>query len=180
MYAYRRSCCSSSVCCGAPVEKGCFVFAIINAIICVAASIGCLAFLILSLGAFFDGESRSSNEMLLVYFFSGIALGCCVVSILALAFAILLVVGIRRRNKSYVKAYLIFGIIVEVLSVIGCLVIIGVEWGDVVMMYTLIPLGVCVMYALILILVYQTYRVFLEPAPATHTKLLNSYDVSGP
>ncbi|XP_063385534.1 uncharacterized protein LOC134671605 [Cydia fagiglandana] len=143
MYVYRRSCCSSSACCGVPVEKGCFVFAIINAIICVAASIGCLVFLINSFSIYFDGEARSSNEMLLVYFLSGIALGSCVVSTLPLTFAILLVVGIRRRNKSYVKAYLIFGIIVEVLSVIGCLVIIGVEWGEVVVMITLIPLGIC-------------------------------------
>ncbi|XP_061718435.1 uncharacterized protein LOC133525995 [Cydia pomonella] len=170
-----RSCCSSSVCCGAPVEKGCFVFSIINAIICMAASIGCLVFLIFNISIYFDGESRGS-DLVLVHMLVGIALGSCVASALPLTFAILLVVGIRRRNKSYVLAYLRFGITVLVLSVLACLVMIGVQWGEIVMMYTLIPLGLCVIYSLILVLVYQTYRVFSERTPATHTKLLNTND----
>ncbi|XP_061717647.1 uncharacterized protein LOC133525416 [Cydia pomonella] len=170
--------CSSSVCCGAPVEKGCFVFAIINAVICLAASLGSLAYLILALYTWFDGESRSSSDMVLVYLFTGIAVGCCVGSAIALTFAIVLVVGIRRGNKGYVMAYLRYGVAVVVLSVLGCLGFIGLEWGETqLMMYTLIPLGVCVVYSLMLIPVYQTYVVFSKSAPATHARLINSYDI---
>ncbi|XP_061717648.1 uncharacterized protein LOC133525417 [Cydia pomonella] len=169
---------ASSVSCGGPVVKGCFVFAIINAVICVAASLGSLAFLIFILYTWFDGESRGPNDMVLVYLFTGIAVGCCVGSALALTFAVVLVVGIRRGNKGYVMAYLRYGVAVVVLSVLGCLGFIGLEWGETqLMMYTLIPLGVCVIYSLMLIPVYQTYVVFSKSAPATHARLLNTYDI---
>ncbi|XP_063385431.1 uncharacterized protein LOC134671494 [Cydia fagiglandana] len=172
-----QSCCSSSVCCGAPVQKGCFVFAIINTILCLALSLGSLAFLIFALYAWFDGESRGPNDMVLVYLFTGMAVGCCVGSALALTFAVVLVVGIRRGNKGYVMAYLRYGIAVVVLSVLGCLGFIGLEWGETdLMKYALIPLAVCVLYSLMLIPVYQTYVVFSKSAPATHARLLNTYD----
>ncbi|XP_063364763.1 uncharacterized protein LOC134653356 [Cydia amplana] len=171
-----RSCCSPSACCGAPVEKGCFVFAIINAILCLIASLGSLAFLILSLYEWFS-EARGPNDMVLVYLFTGMAAGCCVGSAIALTFAIVLVVGIRRGNKGYVMAYMWYGIVVVVLSVLGCLGFIGLEWGETeLMMYALIPLGICVLYSLMLILVYQTYVVFSKSNPATHARLLNTYD----
>ncbi|XP_063538333.1 uncharacterized protein LOC134747656 [Cydia strobilella] len=171
----KRSC-SSTVCCGAPVEKGCFVFAIINTVLCLAASLGSLAFLIFILYEWFS-DSRGSNDMVLVYLFTGMAAGCCVGSSLALTFAVVLVVGIRRGNKDYVMAYLRYGIAVVVLSVLGCLAFIGLEWGETdLMMYALISLGVCVMYSLMLIPVYQTYVVFSKSTPTTHARLINSYD----
>ncbi|XP_047997935.1 uncharacterized protein LOC125235421 [Leguminivora glycinivorella] len=173
----KRSCCSSSMCCGAPVEKGCLVFAIINAVLCVAASAGSLIFLIYILYTWFS-ESRGPSDMFLVYLFTGIAVGCCVASALALTFAVVLVMGLRSGNKGYVMAYLGYGVVVVVLSVLGCLGFIALEWGETQpMLYTLIPLGVSFLYSLLLLLVYQTYTVFSKSTPANHARLLNTYDL---
>ncbi|XP_047997856.1 uncharacterized protein LOC125235356 [Leguminivora glycinivorella] len=172
----RCQCCSPSICCGMPIEKGCFIFSIINAIICSLGSLASLGFLILILYLWCNPEALS--DVVVDWTYIGVSVGSCIGSGIALFFAILLCYGLRKNKKRYIMTYLIYGMVSVTLGAIGTVVFIWLEWGQLyVVLYAMIPLGVCVIYSAMLLLVYQTYVVLSERTPVTgtgHTRLLNT------
>lgn len=166
------------MCCGIPVEKGCFVFSTINVVICGLGFASCLGFFLYLLHTWSEVQFHNPSDMVVYWVFTGIISACCIGAAIALIFAILLCVGLRKNNTCYVMAYLIYGIITVILSVMCTLAFIWTEWYRIhFVMYAMIPLGVCVLYSLMLLLVYQTYVVLSERAPITkHGRLLNTDD----
>ncbi|XP_061717679.1 uncharacterized protein LOC133525440 [Cydia pomonella] len=171
-----RYCCSSTMCCRMPIEKGCFIFSIVNIVICTLGSLASLGSLIFIL--FLWCNPMVLSEVVVDWKYIGLSVACCVGSAIALTFAIALCHGLRQNKKRYIMAYLIYGMISVTLGAIGNVVFIWLAWGHLyIVLYAMIPLAVWVIYSVMLLLVYQTYAVLSERAPVTgHTRLLNADD----
>ncbi|XP_063364765.1 uncharacterized protein LOC134653358 [Cydia amplana] len=164
------------MCCGMPIEKGCLIFSIVNTIICslgAFASLGSLIFIL-----FLWCNPTVLSEVVVDWTYIGISVAGCVGSAIALTFAIALCHGLRKNKKRYIMAYLIYGMVSVTLGAIGIVVFIWLMWGQLyIVLYAMIPLGVCVIYSAMLLLVYETYVVLSERAPVTgHTRLLTTDD----
>ncbi|XP_063538331.1 uncharacterized protein LOC134747654 [Cydia strobilella] len=167
-------CCASTMCCGMPIEKGCFIFSIVNIIICSLGSLASLGSLILIL--FLWCNLMVLSDVVVDWTYIGISVAGCFGSAIALTFAVALCNGLRKNNKRYIMAYLIYGMVSVTLGAIGTVVFIWLVWGQLyIVLYAMIPLGVCVIYSVMLLLVYRTYVVLSERAPVTgHSRLLNT------
>ncbi|XP_063385429.1 uncharacterized protein LOC134671493 [Cydia fagiglandana] len=164
------------MCCGMPMEKGCFIFSVVNLVICSLGALASLGSLVFILVLWCNPSVLS--EVVVDWTYIGISVACCVGSIIALTFAVALCHGLRKNKKRYIMAYLIYGMISVALSAIGTVVFMWLMWGQLyVVLYAMVPLGVCVIYSVTLLLVYQTYVVLSERAPVTaHTRLLTTDD----
>ncbi|KAI8432045.1 hypothetical protein MSG28_004564 [Choristoneura fumiferana] len=176
----KRSCCSRETCCGIRVETGGFIFAIINAIIITGGTVCSMYFFGMMLSIRLDPEKMREQETNSAFLFFTIVISVAFVgAAIAEVFAVLLCVGISKKKPRYVMAYLVFGILAEIASLIGILIFIWMEWGEWdLVSYGAITLGVCAAYAVLLLLVKQTYIVLTEAKMRGHRKLINNkYDL---
>ncbi|XP_061717641.1 uncharacterized protein LOC133525412 [Cydia pomonella] len=173
-------------CCCISVDVGTFIFGIFSAVI---SAIGILAFATFHLwfGAFsqekdFEQWLRDPNSMpshgdaqykkrlatyMWIMIFVFLWFISCLVSFI---FSVFLCYGTHKRRPAFVKAYLVYGIVmITLMLAVACYH----TWrGDIV--DTLIQLIYCGLYSLILLMVKRTYELIRAEHACESTQILTS------
>ncbi|XP_073946018.1 uncharacterized protein [Choristoneura fumiferana] len=147
--------------CGLPTVKTCYVFAVVNAIIVCLFALGFLAWvgLLVYLAAPF--REGGNNELLIAVL---VAAGGYLASAISVIFAMLLLVGIRKKSPNLVKMYLLYGVVVEIILILAVTAVVSIYYRQILSgqgcaIYAAVLLCICVLYGFILRVVVHTYIV---------------------
>ncbi|XP_073946562.1 uncharacterized protein [Choristoneura fumiferana] len=156
-----------------PVEKGCLVFAILSAIVTLLALLACVVVGLLAVGGIIfvsheiekrpdfdspwkyqDRRAITRAEVVGGMAVSVVTLLASIPSLIAFTFSVLLCNGICKRRSGQVKAYFVYGVVITVITVIASIVQMLSNYDT----YPgLMGLFGCVIYSLILWMVFETY-----------------------
>ncbi|XP_023954161.2 uncharacterized protein LOC112057838 isoform X3 [Bicyclus anynana] len=158
------------------VETGSLIFAIISMILNslgLLFTVGMLVYtnILLSAASHTDLDPESRGIVFAGALTTNFALGVILCFLLVpFAFTIVLIKGLVQKKAIYVKVYFIYSVITKCLGIFG--VVIAIASGSYTLETSLIVFGVCVIYALILRMIYMTYHKFEMDAQYDRARLV--------